>query len=40
VEFDILEDKLKGKKFAGNVTGPQGAYVQGAPRRERNEMRY
>ena len=36
VEFDIEEDKNKGKKFATNVTGPGGAYVQGAPRRERN----
>ena len=37
VEFDIGEDdKKKGKKFAINVTGPNGAFVQGAPRRERN----
>ena len=37
VEFDIGEDdKKKGKKFATNVTGPNGAFVQGAPRRERN----
>ena len=37
VEFDIGEDeKRKGKKFATNVTGPNGAFVQGAPRRERN----
>lgn len=34
VEFDIEEDKSKGKKFAKNVTGPNGAFVQGAPRRE------
>ena len=37
VEFDIGEDeKRKGKKFAINVTGPNGGFVQGAPRRERN----
>ena len=34
VEYDIAEDPQKGKKFASNVTGPAGAYVQGAPRRE------
>jgi len=35
VEFDIGEDeKKKGKKFAVNVTGPAGAFVQGAPRRD------
>jgi len=34
VEFDLTEDKTKGKKFASNVTGPNGAYVQGAPRKE------
>lgn len=35
VEYDLGEDeKRKGKKFATNVTGPNGAYVQGAPRRE------
>lgn len=33
VEFDISEDKNRGKKFAVNVTGPGGAFVQGAPRR-------
>ena len=32
-----MEDKTKGKKFAGNVTGPNGAFVQGAPRKERND---
>ena len=37
VEFDIGEDeKRKGKKFAINVTGPNGGFVQGAPRRERS----
>ena len=39
VEFDIGEDeKRKGKKFALNVTGPNGVFVQGAPRRERSFM--
>lgn len=33
VEFDLGEDPQKGKKFATNVTGPNGSYVQGAPRR-------
>lgn len=32
VEFDIEEDTNKSKTYASNVTGPQGAYVQGAPR--------
>jgi len=36
VEFDVAEDKGKGKKFASNVTGPNGAYVQGAPRKEQS----
>eukprot|EP00601_Ochromonadales_sp_CCMP2298_P004365 CAMPEP_0173191348 /NCGR_PEP_ID=MMETSP1141-20130122/12833_1 /TAXON_ID=483371 /ORGANISM="non described non described, Strain CCMP2298" /LENGTH=123 /DNA_ID=CAMNT_0014115523 /DNA_START=31 /DNA_END=402 /DNA_ORIENTATION=+ len=41
VEYDISEDPNKGKKFASNVTGPNGAYVQGAPRRDpRDDMRY
>ena len=35
VEFDIANDPNKGnKKFAANVTGPNGSYVQGAPRRD------
>lgn len=35
VEFDISTDPAKGdKKFASNVTGPGGTYVQGARRRE------
>lgn len=34
VEFDIEEDEMKKKKYAVNVTGPGGVFVQGAPRRE------
>jgi len=35
VEFDMGEDeKRKGKKVAINVTGPNGSFVQGAPRRD------
>lgn len=34
VEYDLVEEN--GKKFAANVTGPNGAYVQGAPRRDFN----
>lgn len=35
VEFDVsTDDKKGGKKFATNVTGPNGSYVQGAPRKE------
>jgi cold shock CspA family protein len=37
VEFEIVFDEKKGKKFASNVTGPNGSYVQGAPRRERSD---
>ena len=45
VEYDVATDEKKGgKKFATNVTGPNGAYVVGAPRRERsfddNQGRY
>lgn len=36
VEFDIAVDDKTGKKFASNVTGPAGAFVQGAPRKERS----
>merc|ERR1719223_1078267 len=32
VEFEIVEEE-SGKCSAQNVTGPNGAYVQGAPRR-------
>ena len=34
VEYDMAEDDKRGKKFATNVTGPGGDYVQGAPRRD------
>jgi len=32
VEFSTMEDPSNGKTKAQNVTGPMGAYVQGAPR--------
>ena len=32
VEFTTMEDPSNGKVKAQNVTGPMGAYVQGAPR--------
>lgn len=35
VEFTLETDPKKGKTFASNVTGPDGKYVQGAPRQER-----
>lgn len=34
VEFSVIQDN-SGKTKAENVTGPMGAYVQGAPRRPR-----
>jgi len=37
VEFDLEEDTRKGGHKACNVTGPDGAQVQGAPRPEREE---
>lgn len=37
VEFDIQKDPARGKTFAVNVTGPDGDYVQGAPRMPRDE---
>lgn len=33
VEFTTMEDPSNGKIKAQNVTGPMGAYVQGAPKR-------
>jgi len=33
VEFEVVEEE-DGRRKASNVTGPEGAYVQGAPRRE------
>ena len=35
VEFSVEVDAKKGKTFASNVTGPNGTYVQGAPREPR-----
>eukprot|EP00401_Gymnodinium_catenatum_P022514 CAMPEP_0117469612 /NCGR_PEP_ID=MMETSP0784-20121206/6784_1 /TAXON_ID=39447 /ORGANISM="" /LENGTH=85 /DNA_ID=CAMNT_0005263663 /DNA_START=97 /DNA_END=354 /DNA_ORIENTATION=+ len=35
VEFDVMMDEAKGKTFATNVTGPNGAHVEGQPRRDR-----
>lgn len=32
VEYDLVDDAQKGKKYAANVTGPNGSFVQGAPR--------
>jgi protein lin-28 len=37
VEFDIQEDPARGKTFAINVTGPNGDFVVGAPRKQRDE---
>lgn len=37
VEFDIQEDPSRGKTFAINVTGPNGDFVQGAPRMPRDD---
>ncbi|OEU16295.1 CSD-domain-containing protein [Fragilariopsis cylindrus CCMP1102] len=34
VEFSTTEDPSNGKVKAQNVTGPMGAFVQGAPRRD------
>ncbi len=38
VEFDVEHDPRKGKYFAVNVTGPNGTYVQGAPRDTRKPI--
>jgi cold shock CspA family protein len=35
VEFDVSEDEVRGKRYAINVTGPNGEYVQGQPRPQR-----
>mmetsp|Transcript_3990 Transcript_3990/g.10307 ORF Transcript_3990/g.10307 Transcript_3990/m.10307 type:complete len:114 (+) Transcript_3990:103-444(+) len=37
VEFDLEDDPRKGGKKAANVSGPGGAPVRGAPRREQRE---
>mmetsp|Transcript_6389 Transcript_6389/g.9038 ORF Transcript_6389/g.9038 Transcript_6389/m.9038 type:complete len:161 (+) Transcript_6389:89-571(+) len=36
VEFEVIEDDT-GRKSAQNVTGPDGAYVQGRPRPQYND---
>lgn len=38
VEFDLEEDTRKGGHKACNVTGPDGANVQGAPRQQRDDQ--
>ncbi|CAK0844270.1 unnamed protein product [Prorocentrum cordatum] len=38
VEFDLEPDPRKGGQRAANVTGPGGAAVQGAPKREADEQ--
>jgi cold shock CspA family protein len=41
VEYEVSLDPSKGNKsFASNVTGPNGAYVIGAPHRSSEEGRY
>merc|ERR1711884_868332 len=35
VEFEVDVDESNGRRSARNVTGPDGGYVQGAPRPER-----
>jgi cold shock CspA family protein len=41
VEFEVSSDPAKGgKKFASNVTGPNGSYVTGASRNNRPDSRY
>jgi len=35
VEYDVAVDEKKNKKYAANVTGPNGSYVQGAQRQDR-----
>jgi len=37
VEFRLIEDPKTGKVKAVDVTGPDGAYVQGAPRQYEDE---
>ncbi len=34
VEFDINTDPEKGRKFATNVTGPNGVYVKGSEKKD------
>ena len=38
VEFDTEHDPRKGKYFAINVSGPNGAFVQGAPPQSKKPM--
>jgi protein lin-28 len=40
VEFTVEVDPKKGKTFATNVTGPNGAYCKGAPRETKRSNFY
>lgn len=40
VEFRLTTDDRTGKTKAVDVTGPDGAYVQGAPRKDFNDEYY
>ena len=39
VEYELTEDPQKRKKFATNVTGPNGSRVKGAPRKDSGSSR-
>ena len=38
VEYEASEDAERNRKFAINVTGPNGAFVKGAPRQKRDDF--